>query len=292
MKSYKTSAYRCASDLFATTVFRKVVRENDTELFNVRALRLLEACPDLNAYCTGDIICKAYSILSDCYRVEYFYKNTILNELLTKKQFTQDSVVVFNEFKINKSIADVVYINGKNRAYEIKTELDSPERLHNQIADYKKMFSEINIVTHISLYEKYKQLLNDHTIGIYVLDEGLKIQIKRQATADNTKLDLEVMLKTLRKKEIISLVYDLTNVNIQTSNILFFDECLSILEVCEIFEVQLRVFYYLKKRGINEKDMLLDVKTMKELKYLCLSMGFVKRDYETLYSFLNLPILK
>ncbi len=258
----------------------------------MRAYRLLEACPDINPQCTADLICKAYSILSEGYRVEYFYKNTILNELLTKQRFLQDSIVVFNEFKINKSIADVVYINGKNRAYEIKTELDNPERLHNQIADYKKMFSEINIVTHVSLYEKYKQILNDDSIGIYILDESLKIQIRRQATADNTKLDLEVMLKTLRKKEIICLVYDLAKIHVQTSNIIFFEECLSILEECDIIKVQLRVFYYLKKRGINEKDMLLDVKTMNELKYLCLSLGFAKRDYEILYNFLGLPILK
>lgn len=287
---YSTSTLRYASDLFNTTVFKRVVRDGDTDLFNIRAIRLLNSCPYFKAKYTVDLIQKAYSIISDKYRIEYFYKNTILNSLLTQSQFVQDSVVVFNEFKINKSIADVVYINGTNRAYEIKTELDTPERMVGQIADYKKMFSEINIVTHESLYSRYNNILDNDEIGIYVLDEQLKIVNKKMALIDNSKLDVEVMLKTLRKKEIISLIYDITSIHIQISNMYFFDECLLLLKDYDILEVQKLVFKYLKQRGIREKDMLLNPETINELKYICLSLSFSKKEYETLYSFLTLPI--
>lgn len=287
---YNASTLRYASDLFNATVFKKVVREDDADLFNTRAIRLLNSCSYFEAGCTSDLIREAYSIISDKYRVEYFYKNTILNLLLTQSQFVQDSVVVFNEFKINKSIADVVYINGTNRAYEIKTELDTPERLLGQIADYKKMFSEINIVTHNSLYKRYSSILGENEIGIYVLDEELNLINKKIALIDNTKLDVEVMLKTLRKKEITSLVHDITATYVQVSNMSFFDECLSLLKDYDILEIQKSVFKYLKQRGIKEKDMLVNPETISELKYICLSLSFSKKEYEVLYNFLTLPI--
>ena len=290
--NYNRSVLRCASDLFNTAVFRKAVREKNCDLFTVRAKRLLELCPDLEIKSTADIIRSAYKILRDSYRIEYFYKNTILNELLTDKQFLQDSVVVFNEFKIHKSIADVVYINGKNRVYEIKTELDTPERLANQISDYKKMFSEVSIVTHVTLFEKYSQLVEDDSIGIYVLNEGLKIENMRKANADNSKLNLEVMLKTLKKHELSSLVSNISGINLQIPNMSFFDTCLNILGNFDILNVQKHVFERLKLREIKERQMLLNNETLNELKYVCLSLSLSRDEYRALYYFLNTVPLK
>ncbi|GAB2526427.1 sce7726 family protein [Spirosoma aerophilum] len=253
---------------------------------------MLASCPDSKVKSTADIIKYAYQILRDSYRIEYFYKNTILNELLTDKRFVQDSLVIFNEFKIHKSIADVVYINGKNRVYEIKTELDSPERLANQISDYKKMFSEVNIVTHITLFEKYSQIVKDDSVGIYVLQENLKIENIKKANSDNNKLDLEVILKTLKKSELLSLIINISGIELKIPNMSFFDTCLDILHDYNILDVQKAVFDCLKLRGIKERQMLLNSETPKELKYVCLSLGFSKDEYKTLYDFLNTPSSK
>lgn len=75
--------------------------------------------------------------------------------------------MLLNEFRIGASIADTVLINGTNKVFEIKTELDTPERLTTQLQDYYKGFSEVYVFTHYSLAAKYVQLLPAHIVGLH-----------------------------------------------------------------------------------------------------------------------------
>src|SRR5690606_29584477 len=106
----------------------------------------------------------SYNHLLSNYRHEYIYKTSLLNAYILQKYSLKDSVIL-NEFKVGASKADVVLVNGTNKVFEIKTELDSPERLKTQIADYYKVFSEVFIVTHHSLVNKYKAVLEEK-VGI------------------------------------------------------------------------------------------------------------------------------
>jgi hypothetical protein len=281
------SACRCASDILSVATFKKVVKEGNYDFFKRHVDRLLEYKSDIKGSTAKDIVREAYQLLCLNYRVEYFYKNTILNTLLSDSRFAKDSVVVFNEFKVNKSIADVVFINGRNRVYEIKTELDSPERLYSQLSDYKKVFSEVTIVTHWSLFDKYSKLVIDEAIGLLVLDKNFKLVEKKAAQIDTSKLEVEVMLKCLRKNEICSIVKQLTGTLPSVSNMAFFDECLTTLSQYDIKIIQKRVFTSLKSRGIKEKSLLLSSETLEELKYICLTLDFTVDEYRQLYNFLK-----
>jgi len=100
-----------------------------------------------------------YQLLVQNYRSEYVYKSTLLNEFILKN-YSLDDTILLNEFRINDSIADIVLVNGTNKVFEIKTELDTLERFKSQVSDYYKSFSEVYLVTHFSVYKKYLNILD------------------------------------------------------------------------------------------------------------------------------------
>ncbi len=68
-----------------------------------------------------------YFVLKNSYRNEYYFKNTLFNQLV--KHYGLENSVVLDEFKIGGSIADFVFLNGEARVYEIKTAFDDLSKL-------------------------------------------------------------------------------------------------------------------------------------------------------------------
>src|SRR5690606_23088535 len=106
----------------------------------------------------GDLIMYSYQILEQHYRHEYIYKNKLLSDFVLQN-YALDDTILLNEFRIGQSIADTVLVNGTNKVFEIKTELDSPERLQSQLQDYFRSFTEVYVFTHKTLIEKYQKIL-------------------------------------------------------------------------------------------------------------------------------------
>ena len=73
------------------------------------------------------LIKRAYSIIAKGYRCEYVYKNELLTQLL--KVYGVKNTAYYSEFRVGESIADMAMFNGESKAFEIKTEYDSPRRL-------------------------------------------------------------------------------------------------------------------------------------------------------------------
>ena len=92
----------------------------------------------VRAYSYLDYLKLMYRVLVSNYRCEYVYKNEIIKELLSK--YGTKSTAVFNEFKVGNSIADIAFFNGESKAFEIKTDLDTPKRLKKQIAPLARYF--------------------------------------------------------------------------------------------------------------------------------------------------------
>ena len=78
-----------------------------------------------------------YKYMSENYRNEYFYQNTLFNKLLLGRH-SLNTTTALTQIPIGSAKADFIMINGKAIIYEIKTELDSFERLENQIKNYYK----------------------------------------------------------------------------------------------------------------------------------------------------------
>ena len=108
----------------------------------------------------GEAISEIYHFMNYEYRNEYYYKNTILNQLLIRKHDLYNTAAL-TELPIGDSKADFIMINGRGVVYEIKTDLDNLIRLENQIKDYYKVFSYIYVVVGNKQLPHVKEFLKD-----------------------------------------------------------------------------------------------------------------------------------
>jgi hypothetical protein len=139
------------------------------------------------------------------YRNEYFYKNSFINNLLLTQYGVKDTIAL-SEFKVGNSVADIVLFNGRSKAFEIKTELDSKTRLKGQIFDYRKVFNECYIITDESLTAKYA--IEDENVGIIALKKNSRSVILTEVRKAkfNTNVDAEVIIRCLRTNEYKNIV--------------------------------------------------------------------------------------
>lgn len=198
----------------------------------------------------GDLIAHSYHILEQNYRHEYIYKNKLLNDYVLK-HYSLDDTILLNEFRIGQSIADVVLVNGTNKVFEIKTELDTPERLESQLNDYYKAFTEVYLFTHISLLAKYLRILPPY-VGVLVYTEEGEVTEYRAAFSHKEYLDASFMMASLRKPEYSKLVKQLVGFLPQATPVFFYRACLEILEQLSLEEVH-RMYCHILKSRIDQQ---------------------------------------
>lgn len=141
-----------------------------------------------------------YSVLTKQYRNEYFYKNTIINKILLGRH-SVNTTTALSEIPLGKSKADIVLINGKAVVYEIKTQLDSLDRLDNQILDYYKVFDHVEIITDDSHFNKIMEKYSETSVGISTLTKKNTISQKKKPEKNTSLLEHNTIYKTLRKEE-------------------------------------------------------------------------------------------
>jgi hypothetical protein len=287
LQKHSVSLSRLASDIISNTTFKKVVKESDFDYFYNKANRYKDFGSNIKVNKNADFIREMYSILIESYRSEYLYKNIITDKLTSDKKYLRDTIVILNEFKIGKSIADLVFINGSNRVYEIKTELDSPERLKSQINDYRKMFSEVYLVTHYTLQDKYLKLTKDEDIGLIALDSHLELNIIKEPIIQTSYLDIEAIFRTLRKDELINVVEILTGIYPNVPNTLLLEECINRVSLLGKEKIQNVALSEMKKRNLKHINLLKDKKTIRQLKHICLCLDFSAKEYDILHQFLD-----
>ncbi len=145
-----------------------------------------------------------YNILLSQYRCEYVYKNEIARQLLLKKHSFNDAKL-FTEVEVASSKADVLIINGTSTVYEIKTELDTFDRLQNQLNSYNLVFDKVYVVTHPTKISTLKTLI-DKKVGIIVLDDEGNLLTIRQAVSNKKNLSTEHIFGILNKEEYLNII--------------------------------------------------------------------------------------
>lgn len=232
----------------------------------------------------GEIISTIYSILSSKYRNEYFYKNTLLNNLIVKKHKLYTTKVL-TELPINKSIADFVTLNGKAIAYEIKTELDNLERIESQVKDYYKCFPYVCIVTCESHLEKVKELFKNTNVGIYWFSKRNSLKVEQEPQAEMRYLDYSVLFKLLRKYEFESILMKHFNELPKVSQFDYYSECYQWFLKIGLNDVLKEMLAVLKQRCCIQIEQFERVPL--ELKMLVYQSNYSDENYNKLESFLN-----
>ena len=148
-----------------------------------------------------------YSLLAERYRCEYIYKNAITTKLFLSERHSLEESLLTSEFRIGKSRADVVILNGTSTVYEVKSDYDSLERLDSQIADYRRVFDRIFVVTSA---EKAKSLLNrvDSLVGIIELSDDGELREIREARSNKDNTDPAFVFDCMRQAEFCSVIKD------------------------------------------------------------------------------------
>ena len=190
---------------FSRSAFIDVLNFNDYSHFNwlVSKYDILIRCATYS-----DMLKKSYSVISKYYRCEYVYKNELI-KLLLKKYGTRNSVY-FNEFRVGNSIADMVMFNGESKAFEIKTEYDTPRRLDKQMDDYKRFFDKCYIIVPENKVDEYRDIVESTTGIIAMSHKNGSIILKEVRQAEqNERFDFEALMSCLRTEEYKNIVLSL-----------------------------------------------------------------------------------
>ncbi len=269
--------------LFTQNVFFALLYDNDNTTYGTVIQRYVN---DPEAKDNGTLISEIYEFMSKSYRNEYFYQNTLLNKLLLGKH-SVNTTSALTQIPIGKSKADFILINGEAVVYEIKTELDSLDRLDAQLKDYYKAFDHVCVVTSESHYECVLNILKVAPVGIYVLTQQNTISstMKKEPTADGSSLDYTAIFKVLHKREYENILMQYYGELPIASQVFYYGECLKLFSQIPILVAYSTALRELKKRN---KILVNDFqKAPYELKSLMYFSNPSKADWKALSGFLS-----
>lgn len=171
----------------------------------------------------AEFLNRVYSFLFKNYRNEYIYKNVIANKILLGKHSLNTSQML-TEFRVGKCKADAVVLNGTSTVYEIKSELDSFNRLERQINAYMQVFDHINVITSKQQAEK---LLKDISkiVGILIVTDRKSISTVRESISNKKNIVPEVLFDSMRKNEYLNVIEKLYGAVPDVPNTMIFKEC-------------------------------------------------------------------
>lgn len=268
--------------LFTQNVFFDMVNANNATYVNV-VQRFVNAPENKD---NGALISEVYKFMSKSYRNEYFYQNTLLNKLLLGKH-SINTTTALTQVPICKSKADFILINGKAVVYEIKTELDTFERLNTQLRDYFKAFSYVCVVTSESQYDRAVNILRDTPVGIYVLttQNTISMKFRKEPVEYTSKLNHKAIFKVLHKREHENILLQYFGKLPDAPQVFYYDECLKQFSQIPIMHAYKMTLKQLKKR--NRIEVSEFEKIPYELKSLIYFSSPSKSDWQAINGFLN-----
>lgn len=236
-----------------------------------------------------DLFEDVYLFLIDNYRCEYVYKNAIANKLLLGRHSLKTSTLI-SELRVNSSKADIVILNGTSSVYEIKTELDTLNRLPSQMNDYKKMFDKIYVVTNEKFFEKLNNSLESE-IGIICLSDKYTLLEKKKATSNKQNTDPSCIFKSLRKYEYTNIIKRKFGYIPNVPNTKIYCECLKLFCSLEPSVAHDEMVIELKKRNNKNKNEELINVVPHSLKMLCLDYRLSASKISSLEEAFKQPLL-
>ena len=145
-----------------------------------------------------------YKLLFDRYRCEYVYKNAIATRLFLSRHSLQNSFMT-DEIRSASSRADVAILNGTSTVYEIKSEYDSFERLHDQLADYRRVFDRICVIT-TAAKAPIVLRTTETVIGVIVMRHDGTLSTIREPESNKSNTDPGATFDCMRQAEFCSAV--------------------------------------------------------------------------------------
>ena len=217
-------AEREIAKLFTSNCLNAVASNDCSAL---KKLKLYEIADQYEAQTFEELYEIAYKNLSKNYRNEYIYKNIIARNILLGRHSLNSSILL-SEFRVGTNKADLVLLNGYSTCYEIKTEYDSLVRLNDQLTSYLKLFDKVNVVCSYHMLESVLHLAPIE-VGVIVLTDTNTLKTIREPI-ETEQLDIEFMMKSLRKNEYQSIAEKLYKLKINVPNTRLYELCEKIIK--------------------------------------------------------------
>lgn len=232
--------------IFTVPYFDRLIDENSIPEYFVRCIKRYIKSENATI---GAAISEIYHFMDTEYRNEYFYKNTILNQLLIQKHDLYNTAAL-TELPIGASKADFIMIDGRGVVYEIKTDLDNLARLESQIKDYYKVFSYVYVVVGNKQLLHVNNFLKNQKVGIYELGVSGKLICRKKARCNRDDLSYEALFQVLRKAEFESILLKHFGKLPEVNSFQYYRECQKWLERINIVSFQKDVMKCLKARTL------------------------------------------
>ena len=277
---------RSFSLVFSRSVFKDIIDYNDFTRLDAIVEQYNIDSHSSTTY--GDVIKKIYRAIRKKYCCEYVYKNEFITKILINKYGTSKTVV-FNEFKIPPSIVDIALFNGESKAFEIKTEYDSPKRLSSQLENYTMFFDKCYLVVSEDLLDKYIHLI-DERIGILLLSHTKTSVdlIQFRCAHKNQFINIALLMRVLHTQEYKNIIETYYGSVPNVSCFKMFDYCFEMMKQIPVDVLRPLVLKEIKNRKNNTS--LLRSSPI-ELRQITLSLNLKKEEIVILKESLNKPIL-
>lgn len=230
-----------------------------------------------------------YRNLAREYRNEYFYKNTLLNNIVLGRH-SMNTTVALREVPVGQSILDFLIINGVGHVYEVKTGLDNLDRLENQLSDYYKAFKQVSVVADATHIAALQTMLADTSTGIIQMKpRGVLSQVKA-AVPNADHLDHTIMFKMLRKPEYEAIIQRHFGQLPEVKPVQLFRACLALYRTLDIETAHAELLRALKARQQQAQKQRLFLQVPVALRDLVYFMDLSVSQYSQLFSFLHRTI--
>lgn len=176
----------------------------------------------------ADVYNHSYKAIEKHYKNEYIYKNNIANKVLLGKH-SLNTAAMLTELRIYESKADAVVLNGTSHVYEIKTELDSLDRLPKQLNDYSLFADYIHVITTRSYIDNVLDLIPQH-VGVIELTNRGTFREVRSSTSNKENCSPKVIFDSLRKDEYCKIISSFFGDVPDLPNTQMYKACLELFE--------------------------------------------------------------
>ena len=276
------------SRLFSTCLFTELIRRGHSHLLMEiwKTSRILSTLPAQTPF--SNIISLVYSYLQKNYQNEYIYKNVLVNKILLGVHSLNTSFMI-SELPVATCKADMVILNGTSTVYEIKTELDSLDRLERQICAYKKAFDMINVVTsdRPSQIQTIEELL-PREIGIISLTSKGTLKTIRPPKSNIRNVDREVMFNILQKREYLSIIKKYYGSIPDVPNTQIYKVAKAKIQTISVENIHREMVELLKVRGRSLSTFIQDIPV--PLKALAIKSHFSAKERQCCLELLSQPI--
>jgi hypothetical protein len=277
--------YKYLAQLFSQSVLTALCQLEQPELLRYVLQRSGYAGTVRRGISVGEFFEGLYDFLLGNYRCEYVYKNALANQILLDRH-TPEISTLLTEFRADDCKADVVILNGTSSVYEIKTELDSFDRLERQLKAYRKVFDKVYVVTHESQVAKVEQL-TDRQIGLIHLTEANTFTTVREADSNRNNIDPQAVFSCLRQNEYCQLVLREYGYVPDVPNTRIYRECRDLAIQLNPATVHDAMVEILKKRSSAVKAQTALEKVPYSLRLLYLVRKFTKKQHSNFFTALN-----